>query len=472
MIGREREKDILNRCLESKRPEFLVVYGRRRVGKTYLIKEYFKNRFAFYATGLAKEKTRAQLGAFHRSLQEYGSAETRVPADWFEAFSRLRAVLESPQVHVDSVSGKKVVFLDELPWMDTARSDFRSALDYFWNSWGSSRKDLLLIVCGSATSWIIEHILADTGGFYNRTTRQMHLCPFSLHECEELLASNGMILTRKQQMDSYMIFGGIPYYLSLLDERLSLVQNVDELIFRSDGALRHEYENLFHSLFKHADNHIMIMRALSEKKRGMTRAELASGTEISDGAPLTRALSELVQCGFIRKYKNAQTEKNGCFFQIIDPFVLFSQSFTEKEKIKNWSNYFQSPGYYAWAGNAFEILCLNHIDQIRDTLGISGISSSEYTWRSKAKIDGAQIDLLIDRADDVINVCEMKYTEDPFVMDAAFEKQLIHKIEVFRTETGSRKALIPTLVSANGIKRNAYANSIGRLITGEDLFRA
>ncbi|MCR4605685.1 MAG: AAA family ATPase [Eubacterium sp.] len=471
MIGREREKDILNRCLETGRPEFLVVYGRRRVGKTYLVKEYFKNRFAFYATGLAKKKTREQLTAFHRSLQEYGATETTIPKDWFEAFSRLRKLLESSDARTDSASGKKVVFLDELPWMDTARSDFRSAFEFFWNTWGSSRKELLLIVCGSATSWIMDHILNDTGGFYNRATCRMYLQPFTLHECEELIVKNGITMTRKQLIESYMIFGGIPFYLNLLDERLSLVQNIDELIFRTDGVLCHEYENLFYSLYKNAENHIAIIKALSAKKSGMTRVELIERTGIADGAPLTRALSELEQCGFIRKYKNAQTQKNGCIFQIIDPFVLFSQTFTEKKKIKNWSSYIKSPGYHAWAGNAFEIVCLNHISQIRDVLGISGISSAEYTWRSKTKADGAQIDLLIDRADDEINICEMKFTEDPLEIDATMDKNIRHKIEVYRTETGSKKALIPTLITANGLKRNAYADNIVRILTGEDLFR-
>ncbi len=471
MIGREYEKDMLAHILESKRPEFLVLYGRRRVGKTYLIKEFFKERFAFYATGLTGEKTRGQLKAFHKSLQDSGSEESVVPKDWFEAFSRLRSVLESPTVIRDSVSGKRVVFLDELPWMDTARSDFKSALDYFWNTWGSTKNDLLLIVCGSATSWIINNILADTGGFYNRVTRQMYLRPFSLYECEKLFESNGMHLTRKQQMDSYMVFGGIPYYLNLLDERLSVVQNIDELLFRPDGQLFHEYDNLFYSLFKNAENHVRVIHTLSEKKSGLTRVDIADKSGIGDGAPLTRALSELEQCGFIRKYKNVFTAKNGCFYQIIDPFVLFSQSFFEKKNMNSWSSFIHSSGYYAWAGNAFEILCLNHIREIKEALGISGMVTHEFSWRSKEKKDGAQIDLLIDRNDDVINICEMKYTNDQFVIDASYEKQLYHKMDVFRTESATKKAIVMTLVSANGLKQSKYSGVVGKMIEGDELFR-
>ena len=470
MVGRERERDVLARCLESKRPEFLAVYGRRRVGKTYLIKEYFKNRFSFYATGLSGEKTAGQLKAFNGSLLEYGSTETKAPSDWFEGFSRLKKLLDSSDVRRDNVSGKRVVFLDELPWMDTARSDFKSALDHFWNTWGSAQPDLLLIVCGSATSWIIEEILNSTGGFYNRVTRQMHLSPFSLHECEELFAVNGIAYTRKQQLDSYMVFGGIPYYLNLLDERLSLSQNIDALIFQEDGALHNEYNNLFHSLFRNADKHIAVIQALSEKRKGLNRVELIKHAGIADGALLTKALNELIQCGFIRKYRSSLTGKNGCIYQIIDPFTLFSQRYTVGESLKSWSGYIGSPGYHSWSGNAFEIVCLNHIEQIKGALGISGVESSEYTWRSKTKSGGAQIDLLIDRKDDMINVCEMKYTSDEFEIDAAYEKKLINKVETFRKEEKTRKALSLTLVSANGLKRNAHANTVQRLITGDDLF--
>ena len=253
MIGRAAEQDLLKQCCESPRPEFLVVYGRRRVGKTYLIKEYFNNSFSFYATGLAEQKTRQQLRAFSDSLRLYGHKQKSIPTDWYEAFSCLREILTSDQVQRDAASGKRVVFLDEVPWMDTARSDFRSALDYFWNSWASSQKDLLLIVCGSATSWIIDHLVSDRGSFYNRITRQIHLQPFTLSECRDLLDANGMVMTQQQMLESYMVFGGIPYYLNCLDRRLSLAQNIDALCFQQNGQLYWEYDRLYHSLFKNAE---------------------------------------------------------------------------------------------------------------------------------------------------------------------------------------------------------------------------
>ncbi len=470
MIGRINEKDILNHCLDSGRPEFVVVYGRRRVGKTFLVKEFFGEKFSFYATGINNQNTRGQLKAFNVSLVEYGCTERSIPKDWFEAFMRLKSVLEKDDVRREPSSGRRVVFLDELPWMDTARSDFKSALDYFWNSWGSSQKDLLLIVCGSATSWIINNLLADKGGFYNRITRRIHLAPFTIKECKDLLEQNNIVMTDKQIIDTYMIFGGIPYYLNMLNERFSLAQNVDSLIFDEYGDLHYEFKNLFDSLFKNPGKHNLIIDALSNTKDGMTRVELSKITAIGDGEPLTKALSELVECGFIRKYRSYTTQKHGCLFQIVDPFILFCLKILREGDIKSWQNYIGTPGFYAWRGNAFEILCLNHVNEIKKSLGISGVESNEYAWRSKTSKPAAQIDLLIDRKDGIINICEMKYSDKEFVIDADVEADLVHKREVFREEVNPDKALHLTLVSVSGVKDNKYKGVVSSVITAGDFF--
>ena len=470
IIGREREQDILEQCLASKRPEFLVVFGRRRVGKTFLIKEYFNERFSFYTTGIPDEKTRNQLKAFRESLRLYGDKTDTIPKDWFEAFSRLRALLEKEDVQRDYSSGKRVVFLDEVPWMDTARSDFKSAFDFFWNSYGSSQEDLLLIVCGSATSWILNNILNDVGGFHNRVTKQMHINPFSLGECESFFEKNGVVLSRDKIIESYMVFGGIPYYLNLYDRRLSLAQNVDSLVFDERGDLHHEYEHLFRSLFKKADNHIKIIETIAEQKRGVQRAELIQKSGVSDGEGLTKALKELEQCGFIRQYSNATTKKNGCFYQVIDPFVLFSLYFVRDKKINSWQSFIKSPEYYAWRGNSFEIVCLLHVPQIKSALGILGVGSSEYSWKSKKKEGGAQIDLLIDRADDVINLCEMKCTDKEFEISTKYRDDLINKLDTFIDEVNPKKAIHITLITSNGFKRNEYADIVQNIIDPEKLF--
>ncbi len=469
MVGRKNEKEILNQCIKSGRPEFVAVYGRRRVGKTYLVKEFFNERFSFYATGINGQNTRSQLKVFHAALKEYGNTEKTIPKDWFEAFSRLKTILLDKNVKREPLGGRIVVFLDELPWMDTVRSDFKSALDYFWNSWGSSRKDLMLIVCGSATSWIISNLLSDTGGFYNRITRRIHLAPFNISECKELLESNGMVMTYKQVMEAYMIFGGIPFYLNMLNERMSLAQNVDALIFDEYGDMHYEYRDLFDSLFKNAGKHYQIIRELSARKDGMTRVELAQIASIGDGEPLTKTLSELVECGFIRKYRNYTTQKQGCIYQVVDPFVLFSIKCTENSSVASWGKFINSPGYYTWRGNAFEILCLNHIDRIKSILGISGVETGIYAWRSKNTVPGAQIDLLIDRKDGIVNICEMKCSDSEFVIDKKVGEELVHKREVFRAEAAPDKALHITVISMSGVSEGKYNSVAQSFISGAEL---
>lgn len=469
LVGRKKEQMLLSDCLSSPRPEFLAVYGRRRVGKTYLIRQYFNDRFSFYATGEFSEKMRNQLKLFHEQLRKYGWSSGTVPKDWLEAFSRLRDLLEQPDVYRDP-SGKRIVFLDEVPWMDTARSDFRSALDYFWNSWGSAQPDLILIVCGSATSWIIEHLLDSRGGFYNRITRQIHVKPFCLNECELLCSANGLALTRPQILEVYMILGGIPYYLNLLNPRFSLPQNIQEMCFQDTSPLRYEYPRLFNSLFRNPEKHLAVIQAAASRRSGITRKELAQLPAIGNGENLTKTLSELEQCGFLRKYRSSAAEKNGLLYQIIDPFVLFSLHFLQNNQIHSWTSFNGTPAYYAWKGNAFETLCLNHVEQIKTALEIRGVETEEYAWRSRASSPGVQIDLLIDRRDNVINLCEMKCTDQPFIIDASYERQMLEKLAVFRAESKTKKAVHLTMISASGLFHNAHAGIILNEITGDDLF--
>ncbi len=470
IIGRKEEIEVINDCLTSKRPEFLLVYGRRRIGKTYLIKESFNNEFSFYATGVPGEKTRDQLKAFNEYLIKYGADERRIPKDWMEAFNRLQSILEKDTVKRNPVGNKRVIFLDEMPWMSTPKSDFKMALDLFWNGWASSLPDIMLIVCGSAASWIIDNILLDTGGLYNRITRSIHLMPFNLEECKSLLYLGDNNISNKSVMDYYMIFGGVPYYLNMINPRLSVAQNIDRLIFNENASLKYEYDTLFRSLFKNSERHTEIIKKIALKKNGVLRSELLEDKNLPDGETLTKALRELEQCGFIRKYIDYTSNGKGFIFQVTDSFLLFAVKFLSTGKVKSWMDYIKSPSYNAWKGNAFEILCLNHVQQIKKAMGISGVSSMEYAWRSKKKVAGAQIDLLIDRKDDVINVCEMKYSDNEFAIDASYEKELLNKVDVFKTETGTKKAVFITMVTANGLKHNSHRQIVMSEVTAEDLF--
>ena len=470
MIGREEEIKILEALLYSNRPEFLALYGRRRVGKTYLVREFFNNTFSFYATGVQKGDRKQQLRAFKEALVKYGDENKTIPKDWFEAFSRLEALLGKEEIVRDFRSNKRIVFLDELPWMDTAKSDFKSAFDHFWNTFGSAEKDLLLIICGSATSWIINNIVKDTGGFYNRLTRQMRLMPFTLRECEQLLQSNGVHYTRKQIVESYMVFGGVPYYLNYLDPGKSLAQNIDLLFFRENSPLKYEFGQMFHALFHNSDKYLNIIRELSGKQSGLTRKELIESGKVSDGKELTKCLEDLEQCGFIRKYHDFSTRAKSVHFQLIDPMCLFYLAFIENGKVGSWMDHINTSAYYAWCGLSFEKVCLLHIEQIKQRLGIAGVSSNELSWSSKKTKPGAQIDLLIDRKDDIINICEMKFSEEMFIIDANYEESLIHKVETFRKETGTRKALWLTMITFSGVANNEHKHIVINELTADDLF--
>ena len=470
-IGREKELQTLNDCLHSGRPEFVVIYGRRRVGKTYLVRQFFAERFSFYATGAVRISAKEKLKLFHRQLREQGGNWQDTPEDWFEAFSRLRQFLCNEGVYREPTAARRIVFLDELPWMDSSRSDFLPALDYFWNSWASMQSDLMLVVCGSATSWIIEHILNNTGGLYNRITRRIHLQQFSLRECEQFFRFSQFQIPRQQIIESYMVFGGIPYYLNYLNPRLSLAQNVEELCVKPSGQLYDEYNLLLSALFLHHEKHAAILETLSARGTGMTRAELEKHSDIGGGGQLTKALLELEQCDFVRKYKDYSRNTQRQIYQLKDPFLLFCFRFLKKRELSSWITFRQTPAFYAWSGIAFETVCLHHVEQIKEALGIRGIETYEYSWRSERRKDGAQIDLVIDRKDNVINLCEMKFTQEPYDMNQDAERELIHKREVFREETGLQKALFLTLVSAQGTRNQCQPECIQNLITGDDLFR-
>ena len=313
-------------------------------------------------------------------------------------------------------------------------------------------------------------IVKDTGGFYNRITRQIRLMPFDLYECEQLLTGNGLHLTKRQIIECYMILGGIPYYLNYLKPQYSIAQNIQMLFFQENSPLKYEFPQLFQALFHNAERYMTIIRELANKKSGMTRAELIEGGKVSEGKELTRCLEDLEQCGFIRKFSDFSSEKNGSHFQLMDPFCLFWLNFLEKGKDGSWLDFFDTPRYYNWCGLAFERVCFHHLRQIKQALGISGISSNVYAWKSKKSKPGAQIDLLIDRKDDVINLCEAKYSQEEFAIDAAYEKDLIRKREVFRNETGSKKALWITMITFSGLKKNPYRNEVVNEISSDVLF--
>lgn len=472
IIGRSTEIARLDRCMQEEHAQLIIVYGRRRVGKTYLINEYFDNDFSFKLTGAYKKPKSFQLESFAYALREKTGKQQPVPSSWREAFHLLRAHLESlPE------DEKKVVFFDEMPWLDTQQSDFLPVFEWFWNDWASTCPNLLFIVCGSATSWMTDHISDNKGGLFNRQSCRIYLEPFTLHETEQFLHSMGITWSRYEIAECYMIMGGIPYYLRLLDAALSYTQNIDNLFFRKKGELWDEFEHLYRTLFTNSDSHIKIVEALSIKRNGLTRGDIIAKTGLPTNGALTKMLHDLESSGFIRVINFYGKKTKDALYQLADYYTAFYFRYIKDNYGKDehyWSNAIDNPARRSWAGLTFEQLCMDHIPQIKQRLGISGVLSEESIWYTQGDEDlgiaGAQIDLLIERRDRVINICEMKFSVNEYVMDKGYDMSLRNKLDSFRRMTGCRKTLQTTMVTTYGVKQGKYSGFINSQVTLDDLF--
>jgi len=468
IIGREAERELLMEYMSSGRSEFIALYGRRRVGKTYLIRELLGPTFTFYATGILNGSKAEQIANFNKEAALYGCGRLDAATDWDGAFENVSKLVEaSPS------NGKKVIFFDEVPWMSTPKSGFLPALEHFWNRRASMRDDVLLIICGSAASWMISNIVNDTGGLHNRLTGSIALQAFTLKECEGYLRMKGMDLPRYQIAECHMVFGGIPYYLDFLRPRLSLAQNVDEIYFKEGASLRNEYANLYRSLFRNPEGHMRVINALAAKGHGETREEVAALSGLSEGGGLSKVLEELTVSGFVRRYRAFGKKRKDYLYQLIDPFSLFHLRFNANRDAfaeDYWLRFCNTPAHSNWAGHAFEILCLLHVRQIRGALGISGVLTEIYSWRSRSSDPGAQIDLVIDRGDRVINLCEMKYVSSEYAVDKAADKALRDKKTAFVAETRTRKAAHTTMITTYGLRKGKYQAGIPFDLTLDALF--
>ena len=469
IVGREREKAELKRYSSSGKPEFVAVYGRRRVGKTFLVREYFGDGFLFHFTGTVGGKRLSQLNDFDAAIKLHGGDSSMPSKNWSEAFLKLRTLIENA-----SKGKRQVVFLDELPWLDTKNSDFLPALDYFWNSFASARPELLFIVCGSAASWIIKKLFKNRGGLHNRVTGRIHMSPFTLHECEEYFSRLGVVMNRYQTVESYSVFGGIPFYLGMFDAGLGPLQNIDRILFEENAPLKDEYCDLYRSLFSEPERPLLIVEALARKRYGMTRDELLKATGIPDSGHFSVNLEALEQSDFIVKYTDFTRASNGSYYRLSDPFTLFWQYFGKEGKESKdeyfWTNKRDDGGRRAWSGYSFEEICLSHIPQIKCKLGISGVSTRVTAWRSREAKPGAQIDLVIDRADGVINLCEIKHTLHPYTITKNDDAALLRKRQAFASETKTRKALHTTMVTTYGLTQNGYRGAVQSEIAIADLF--
>jgi len=471
LIGREEEKKQLKKAYESEESEFVAVYGRRRVGKTYLVKEMFKDKFTFYHTGLNGATKKEQLIFWQQTLERAGHTCSHPLKDWSEAFFELETLIQR------SKEKKKVIFIDEMPWLDTPKSEFVTWLEAFWNGWAATRNDVLLIVCGSAASWIIKKVFRNRGGLHNRVTYRIPVEPFTLAECEKMATSIGMVTTHYDILEGYMVMGGIPFYWSLLDKEKSMAANIDSLFFKENGQLHYEFRELYGSLFRQPANYIKVVTALAAKQSGMTREEIIEETGIHNNGDTSHLLNDLQQCGFISKKYPYGGGKNKVIYHLIDNFTLFYFRFLNTDKATDedyWISNIQSPARNAWAGLAFEHVCFQHIKQIKNAIGIGAVATKVYSWKcgpNDVYDRGAQIDLLIERADRVINVCEVKFSQEKYAITKDYELNLRNKLGQFRQVSNTKKALHLTFISTCGLKQNKYSGIVVKEITADDLFK-
>ncbi len=460
IVGRKEEIALLQALQQADKSAFVAVYGRRRVGKTYLIRSFYEDQFTFQLTGIANVGTSNQLTNFHSAFvrnfpqfEDYPLAK-----DWFQAFQQLINALESI-----SKSDKKVLFFDELPWLDTQKAQFIPALEHFWNSWASARTDITLVVCGSAASWMINELINNTGGLYNRVTHPIRLDPFTLAECEAFFKVKSPGFDRYQLLQLYMVFGGIPFYLDFINPQKSATQNINDLCFTQRGRLRGEFQKLYASLFKKADKHIAIIEALAQKAIGLERDALLKAAKLPNGGSTTTILRELEESSFIRKYNAFGKSKNNTIYQLTDFYSLFYLKFIKENSLFDdnfWINGIDTPEIRAWSGYAFEQICLSHLPQIKNALGIANVQTQTSAWVGTDGKHKAQIDLVIDRRDQVINLCEMKFSIQPFLIDKKYAENLHQKINIFRENTKTQKALWLTFITTNGLIPNTHSQSL------------
>lgn len=472
IIGREAELALLSKILKSEEAELLAVYGRRRVGKTFLIRNAFQKQLVFEFSGIHHATLVQQLENFSNTLSKSsGSLPLAKPATWIQAFNTLIDYL-TPIIK----NQKKVLFFDEFPWINAPRSGFLPAFENFWNIWASRQNNLVVVICGSAASWMIQKVIKNRGGLHNRVTRKIRLLPFTISETEAFLSSRKVKLDKYQVLQLYMVMGGIPQYLKEIEKGESAIQAIDRICFTKDGLLFEEFKNLYNSLFDNAHYHMVVIRVLAKNKMGLTRGEIIDKCKLTSGGGATQLLEELTESGFITPYIPFDRTVKDYIYKLTDEYSLFYIKFIENSKSKGsgtWIKFSTGTSWKSWSGYAFESICMKHTVQIKKALGIENVYSETSIWQSKPQKEepGAQIDLLIDRQDQCINVCEMKFSVNTFDMTKGYAKELESKLNVFRENTKTRKTLFLTMVTTHGVNNSkTYAGLIQNEVTMNALF--
>ena len=473
IVGREAEMEEMRRCYESDRSEFVIVYGRRRVGKTFLVDSFFDKKYDFAYVGGHQLSKAKQLRSFAKALKKYAGLKNQPKLHtWEDAFDALEEYIETL-----SDEKRKVIFIDEMPWIDTPQSEFVEALEIFWNGWGARRTDIMLVASGSASSWMMDKLVENTGGLHARITNNIYIRPFTLKETEEYLLSRKIRWSRYQILQLYMIMGGIPFYLSLLDPAQTLIANIDRLFFRKNSELRTEFDELYNAIFNKSDKYLEVVNVLNNNHEGMTFSELQKLVTL-EGTRLTTVLRNLERCDFIISFRQFGNKSRGTLYRLADFYTLFYYKFislTDGKDEKWWEHNYNSHSVEAWQGYTFELICLTHLEQIRQKLGISGISTSASSWRytpiKNEMARKAQIDLVIERGDRIINLCEMKFSVAPYTITNKYAEDFRTRLQLFLEKERTTNGIARTFVTTFGVVDGVNKDIVDSEIVADDLFR-
>lgn len=472
LIGRTEERSILDDCLQASESRLVAVYGRRRVGKTFLIRSHFGKSIKFEIAGLHNGDLKDQLKHVFDTVSGYGLDRPGLfyPESWMDAFKLIQTYLDTLKG-----KGKKVVFFDELPWFDTPKSKFLMAFENFWNGYCTKRNDLVVVICGSAASWMIKKVVKNKGGLHNRLAEKIRLGPFTLCETELFLKDRFIRISRYDIVQLYMVTGGVPFYLDRMRKGESFVQFINRACFSPNGFLMEEYSELLASLFDNAKNHELLIKTLTQKSAGFTREELACDAQLPSGGSLTDILDELSESGFITQYRPFGGSPRNTLYKLTDHFAIFHHKFIKGNAAvssQNWALQTNSAAWTSWAGLAFELVCFNHLDQIKKGLALQSIACNASPWRYEDEAQSAQIDLIIERADRVIHLCEMKFYKSQYILSKSDAASLRRKIGLLANHPAAKnKAIFPTLITALGVKTNDYTDElIQNYVDMDDLF--
>ena len=493
MIGRKKEIKLLNEICDLEESSLVAIYGRRRIGKTYLVnhmfKKYRQDCLFFEFTGAYDGDKRGQIDNFIDQVYEWFYVEPSFEIkSWSDAFRFLKRTIDKEIKKRDS-NEKVIVFLDEVPWIDRSnKGGFLSALGYFWNTWCEPRENVVLILCGSNSSWIRDKILKNArGSLYQRVTHQISMYPFDLKETKAyLLEQKGFMIDNKTVTDIYMIFGGVAKYLSFLNPNESSAENIDRVFFSIHGSMYREYDELFSSLFADkSDYYKSVIELLCTRRSGFSLSDISKAFNEKLGGKLRLAIAELEECGFIKGLSKYGNSVRGVNYMIVDPYILFHhkwiKGFSRNDIATLPNNYWlhksSSQSYAVWSGYAFEIVVMVNIRLYLNAIGRLGFFSGVYHWQHMAKSEdeqGAQIDMVVNYGNNIFDILECKYYNSEYVISKEYAKNIKNKLSMFKKYglySKQKSELRLVFLTSYGVKMNAEAHSLNiSRVCLDDLF--